>query len=220
MQNGGAGIFIDGIHGGTASGFSPVSEKTVEECENCSGMFRDLKALLFTHCHDDHYDPEAVDRIRKKTNVFFYAPGQDCEFGKGRTIISGIPPFEIFAIATTHDGKAPLCDEPHVSYIINTPDDTFFAPGDAVFNDPSSEAAQILSLCRHRIKAAFVNPYQILLDCNREFLKKLDPESAVLIHHPLPKDDRYNANILFSTALRRYPDGMPKLVQADFYSFL
>ena len=58
--NGYTGVFIDGIHGGTETGFSPSSAETLRECIHRTGIFEDLRALFFTHCHSDHYDQAGV----------------------------------------------------------------------------------------------------------------------------------------------------------------
>ena len=70
------GIFIDGIHGGRATGYTPVSEKVVQDCAAKRGMYRDLRALLFTHCHDDHYDPAAVQRVTGRPIIVQAMTGQ------------------------------------------------------------------------------------------------------------------------------------------------
>ncbi len=219
---GGAGVFIDGIHGGAATGYTPVSEMTVRECCERRGIFASLRALLFTHCHDDHYDAQAARRVSEAAGVPVFLPdGKNNEpvaaYSYACVFPERLSPFEIFAVRTVHDGREPLRCEPHFSFVINTPDETFFAAGDAVFEGPGMCASRILPLCRHRISAAFINPYQAILACNREFLKRLDPEFAVLIHRPLPRDDRYNAKLLFDTAVKKYPGDFPKLIRPEFY---
>ena len=239
----GTGIFIDGIHGGADVGFSPVHPETVRQCAGRIGIFADLKALLFTHCHSDHFDPEAVSRLIVPAGASAGAssptppsvpslflctpespvprthPGITVEkagpSGNG-SLRFGIGSFDIYAVKTRHDGGKPLCFTPHLSFVINTPEETFLTAGDAVFTEDA--AAVIPGLCRHPVKAAFVNPYQLLLESDREFLKNLSPECNVLIHLPKPEDDKYTVKILYDNAVKKYPVQMPKLLLPGFYS--
>ena len=230
------GIFIDGIHGGADVGFSPVHPKTVSECAGRIGIFHDLRALLFTHCHSDHFDAVTAAGLTEKEQpseketvpLFLYTPenplsrdipGVTIEpAGTDGTLRICIGDFEIITVRTRHDGGKPLCFTPHVSFVINTPDETFFAAGDAVFTDQS--AGQIRSLCRHPVRAAFVNPYQLLLESDREFLTDLSADCHVLIHLPLPKDDRYTVKLLYDNAVKKYPEQMPELLLPGFYTQL
>ena len=239
FENDGCGVLIDGIHGGADAGFSPSSENTIQSCRDGAGIFKGLRALLFTHCHSDHYDPAAVREILTENPVLFFAPGQalassdsdktDVSIsssapGQEPSAVSGknddlprwldIGPFTVFAVKTRHDGKEPFCLEPHVSFVINTPSETFFAPGDAVFTP--EDAARIRECCRHDILISFCNPYQVLLEPNREFLRLLSPEKIALIHLPYEKDDRFNARTLYRTAVKRYPADLPQLILPEF----
>lgn len=229
FSDGSTGIFIDGIHGGTDVGFSPVHPETVAQCASRAGIFRDLTALLFTHCHSDHFDPSIVSELTKEGSaspLFVCTPEntvsrtpshvsvRNTDHAGTLRIAAGA--FEIFAVRTRHDGGKPLCFTPHVSFVINTPQETFLTAGDAVFTEDASE--RIRRLCRHPVKAAFVNPYQLLLASDLEFLKSLSPVFNVLIHLPKPEDDKYTARILYDNAVKKYPEQGPKLLLPGFYT--
>ena len=215
---GDTGVFIDGIHGGAELGFSPVHPRTVQCCADRSDIFENLKALLFTHCHSDHFNADLVSSLAGKndegaqSSLAIFTP----EDGKRTVPLSPIGPLKIFAVKTRHDGGKPLCFTPHVSFVINAPDATFLAAGDAVFTEHDAE--RIRPLCQRKVKAAFVNPYQILLPSNREFLAALGAECHVLVHLPLAKDDKYNARLLYDNAVKKYPAQMQKLLLPGFYS--
>jgi L-ascorbate metabolism protein UlaG (beta-lactamase superfamily) len=217
------GIFLDGLHGGREFGYSDSFEETVEDCRTKTGVFKNLQALLFTHKHIDHFDSKLIEVVDEKKQLLLYAPdweennvneqklGRDLAFFK-------IGSFKIYAITTIHDGKPELRAEPHVSFLINTEEESFFFAGDATFL--VSEAERINGLCEHLLSAAFINPYQVLLGENKKFLRKLDPEKVILIHKPLQKDDSYDIYRIFETAKKAYPKDMPQLSEAGFSSWL
>lgn len=213
------GILIDGLFDGREFGYSKTQERDFVQCRDRSGIYTDLKALLFTHCHEDHFNEEMVDAVRGNGEIQIYAP----EYAGTNIAIKNLTheiafftvgDFQIYAVRTLHDGNAALQAAPHVSFIINTPEESFFLAGDATFRE--GEADKINSLSLHLIAGAFINPYQTLLGENKAFLKKLDPERLFLIHRPLPEDDKFDIYRVFTLAKKHYPAYLPRLEEPKF----
>lgn len=224
FENEDTGVFIDGIFRGNHEGYSDTSEETVEKIIRREDPFKKLKALLFTHRHADHFCEEKVERIMSESRTLLFAPeysksNMDMIMPRPDVTSFKVGSMQVFAITTLHDGDANLRKEPHVSYVLNTEEETFFVAGDAVFRQ--GEAEKIDYYCTNWIDAAFINPYQTMqYGDNRSFLKKLDPKEMVLIHKPYEKDDAYNIYSIFNTAVKRYPADLPELKQPAFDSWI
>ena len=224
FENENTGVLFDGVFQGHHEGYSDTSEETIENIIQRKAPYSRLKALLFTHRHHDHFNEEAVDRILSLSRTQLYAPEYEKSNAESLILRPDVTRIKIgsmliYAIRTLHDGDANLRAEPHVSYVINTEDETFFIAGDAIFRQ--GEAEKIDHFCDHWVEAAFVNPYQTLqYGDNLTFLRKMDPRQVFLIHKPYPEDDAYNIYIIFRTAARRYPADLPELIEPDFDSWI
>ncbi len=218
------GIFIDGICRGRAYGYSDTPAEIMEQCRTRTGIFKALKALVFTHKHRDHFFHEDVRQVAQEASLLVYAPKYADSTIEEMIRTPEVSSFQIgsikvYAIKTLHDGEAVLRAEPHVSFVINTPEETFFVAGDAVFRQ--GEAEKIDHYCDHWIDAAFVNAYQIMpVGDNLSFLRKLDPKKTVLIHKPFQKDDAYNIYKVFEMAQKRYPADLPEMICPAFESWI
>jgi L-ascorbate metabolism protein UlaG (beta-lactamase superfamily) len=206
IEDGDTGIFFDGIHKGHDYGFSDTPEEIIDKCYALEPPFEKLKALFFTHRHEDHFDPASAEVIIKRNKLLFYMPktlqNTVSETLKGDGISEiNVGSMRIYAIKTIHDGKKELRREPHVSFAVNTSDESFFLAGDAAFQE--SETDKIQGCILHRLKAAFVNPYQMLSNESRGVLSTLKPEKLILAHMPFEKDDTYDVKKLYEEAMKR-----------------
>lgn len=214
FKYGSTGVFFDGIHKGREVGFSDAPKEIVEGCYNCEGTFKDLKALIFTHMHSDHFDKGSAESIVQKNGLYIYAPGYSNNNVPEMPVQDGITEIhigdmQIFAVRTVHDGAAELRKTPHVSFVINTDEESFFMAGDAVFQE--SETEKFRKLISHRNTAVIANPYQLHSDIGRSLLNELKPEKTILCHMPFEKDDVYNINMFFRGTVKRYSKSVPGL---------
>ena len=74
IEDGDTGIFFDGIHKGHDYGFSDTPEEIIDKCYALEPPFEKLKALFFTHRHEDHFDPASAEVIIKKISYCFICP--------------------------------------------------------------------------------------------------------------------------------------------------
>ncbi len=222
--NGDTGIFIDGLFDGRVYGYSKTEDKVLKACIEKTEPFNNLKALIFTHKHFDHFNEEMVKQVTEKNkDILVYAPEYQKSTIQTTIIRIGVEffqigPFEIYAIKTIHDGDAALRAEPHVSFVINTDEETFFFAGDALFRE--GEAEKVDGYCVNWVDIAFINPYHTMHGGNRTFLRKLDPMKVALIHRSFEEDDTYNMHKLFEIAKKHYPEDLPEMIEPDYDSWI
>lgn len=193
-------ILIDGIHNGSAVGFSPMPATPVS-----------ARNLLFTHAHADHFDPQKVAQFISAHETITYCPDsplcniQGLPLRKNLDLLK-MDDFLILSLHTIHD-----CDQfasiPHRSYLIQSGPETIFIAGDAAFQE--ADAIPLHPLISDGISAAFVNLYQIAHRGSQDFLRKLNPKRIFLYHLPFPEDDIFHIHTSMHSALKKYPPDLP-----------
>lgn len=196
LWNGRSGLLIDGLHGGKQTGFSDTPSRYIHMMEKGERFFGQKNDLLFTHTHEDHYDPELAERfLQRNPQSLIWGPGLDRNGAKPVVLETGVSlisirDYRIYAFATRHDGEA-FADCPHDSYLIRWEGQSLWVSGDAVLDRRLAE--QVRRVCgTDRPGLAFVMVYQIGSRRGREFLKCLSPEKICLYHLPYPEDDRFH----------------------------
>lgn len=197
LWNGKSGLLIDALHRGKRLGFSDTPERYIWMMRHEKNFFTKPNDLLFTHLHEDHFDPELVDDfLERYPDRIVYAPGLDrnnvqpvvLEHGIARLQIEE---YEIYAFSTEHDGQA-YVDCPHCSYLIRCGDECIWISGDAKLDVSLAGKIQRYASCQNCISDAFVMIYQISSRSGRDFLKALAPERIWLYHLPYETDDIYH----------------------------
>lgn len=196
IWNGKSGLLVDALHGGKNLGFSDTPDRYVQMMERKESFFGQQNDLLFTHTHEDHYDPKLAERfLEMNPDSFIYGPGLDrsnvqpvvLETGSG---LIQIRDYTIYTFKTEHDGK-PYAGCPHCSYLVQFGGQCLWISGDAVLE--ASLADQVKAVCGGRqVDAAFVMVYQIGSKAGKEFLEKLSPNTSYLYHLPYKEDDVHN----------------------------
>lgn len=207
IWNGRSGLLVDALHGGKKMGFSNTPDRYIRMMEKKEGFLGQKNDLLFTHTHEDHYDPELVDRFLKvNPDSLVYGPGLDRSNVKPLVLESGIGlirihDYTIYAFTTKHDGE-PFAGVPHCSYLIQSCGQTLWISGDAVLEPLLAD--QVEEICGDsRIDAAFVMVYQIGSRAGKEFLEKLSPRNSYLYHLPYKEDDEHQYYRLVQAVTKR-----------------
>ena len=77
LRGGGASVVIDGLFGQGHPLYPQVPEPTRDSLENAVGRFGDIRLVLVTHVHRDHFDPRSVARhMRANLRATFIGPRQ------------------------------------------------------------------------------------------------------------------------------------------------
>lgn len=166
-------------------------------------LFKDLTAIILTHCHPDHIDDESLAQIiENNPNVVVLANGEiQSKLAEKKIAV------EKFETGTRHTGNFNLeaFDAPHeklladeipqnTAYVV---DDIFVHPGDSLSeNVYKKKGTKVLAL-------PLMAPWETELQ-TFEFAKKMSPQQVVPIHDGYAKDffleSRYNN---FSKFLKR-----------------
>ena len=195
LTDGNTGILIDGIHGGRSVGYSEMEKETGMQIWNRTGVFRNLKGLLFTHLHIDHFEGNRVKAFMDAyPDIAIWGPGIPRRH-VGNWTRSGtetsflIGKFCIRAYDTEHSGDM-FKEERHCSLLVSSMvnNESVFLSGDARF---TPELAQHILCEVPRVDLIFIMGYQILEKTSIRFLEALQPGRVILYHNPDQQDDIY-----------------------------
>ena len=209
IRSAGTGLFIDGIHGGTSVGFSPMTAEELHQVEAKEGIFSQLDGLLFTHLHIDHFQAKKVTQLMSHyPDLAIWGPGLEKRHLEayeedGEDVRFRIGDFFVRGYRTDHSGK-PFQKEPHLSLLIteeSTGENVFIA-GDAIFYPEQAE--KILEDVE-RVDMAFTMIYQLIEESSVRFLNTLKPERVLLYHRPKPEEDRNGLLGFVKHVLRHNP---------------
>ena len=166
-------------------------------------QFKDLTAVILTHCHPDHIDDESLAQIiENNPNAIVLANGEiqsklvekKIEVEKFETGTRKVGNFDLEAFDAPHEKL--LADEipQNTSYVV---DDVFVHPGDSLSETIYKKTGtKVLAL-------PMMAPWETELH-TFEFARKMSPQQVVPIHDGYAKDffveSRYQA---FSTFLKR-----------------
>ena len=151
--------------------------------------FDNLNALLFTHCHDDHYDSETVNSFAaeyEEAQIIAPVEGWDVKLtGKQGSFILGS--FEIEYLKTRHIFVGPLTCDNYV-YKITAGSKTAIITGDA---DPES-LNRIINVFGSDADAFLINAATFLYEMKRPETSILNQIDNLYVYHlPTEANDDY-----------------------------
>lgn len=200
-------FLIDGIYDKTGHNFSSLSLEKWEKMKAGNEIFSDIKYLLFTHEHGDHFSPERVcEYLQKQRPKAIFMPKNNSEgtervekTGKAqgiacvllekefcqKTYFQPEKEIRIKAYRTVHLDKEDGEIE-HYCYLIQCGDKNLLFTADAEFHTEKFEAFLNLQL-----EAVFVNPVLYLSRRGKELLENggLKAKRVVVYHIPSAEDD-------------------------------
>ena len=204
-------ILVDGIHRGADVGLSDMPAVLLHDLEKREGIFRDVRNLLFTHLHPDHFDKERMLRFLKANAPEVYGPGLKestvqpvpLENGFEKITMNGIT---ALAIRAPHEGEL-FQKVDNRSYFLFPEGSSVFIAGDSILSPHFADL--FFGMVQHDVDYAFFNPYQLICKQTRSFLYQLRPKRLFLYHLPLEKDDTYRLHSIARSAVKELDAGCP-----------
>ena len=184
-------IFIDGLHTGRRFGLSDTPAEVLAQAEGDGTAFRYNTLLLFTHCHDDHYDEELAEKFMSRhpgTKLFFPGESRGLEVSMTEEGIYRFDhgPFTVHAFPTTHQGGK-IMQTAHFSYLVSAGEASLLHCGDARLNDDM--VLRIKDLAGDGPGDVFLNVYHLNTEKEQRLIRLLSPCRCLINHLPLPADD-------------------------------
>ena len=186
-------IFFDGLHGGKKYGFSDTPEIVLQQMEAEGGAFACQTALVFTHCHADHYDKKLVERFMERhpgTRLISPAHGEKPEALR-------LGDFVLHAVPTIHQGRQEMQIE-HYCYVLEAEGKNYVLCGDALLSEDI--VREIRRIAAGHIHAVFLNIYHLFSEKEQRLIRQLEPLNCCIIHFPFPEDDVRNYRSLAADA--------------------
>lgn len=202
FREGGASIWVDGIHAGRSTGFSDMPDELHTEMIQNRGMFEDCSLYLFTHEHQDHYyEPLLRELLEVSPDSKILSLASNVFPGRiGRLDYMG---WKIRSFRAIHDGEE-YKDVPLSVILLGYGEREYFIASDAVLTVELAE--KIREEANGKITAAFLNFYQMFSNEGKDALKILAPEKIYAYHLPLEEDDHNRIYRLTNIAVKRLRD--------------
>lgn len=181
-------LWIDALHQSYVPGFSTLSPAQIKQLLT-GGAFPSPDALIFTHCHPDHYDRELVLSAQQRwPESSLILPQQEFasqELLRGDSYTTQIGNLTIQFVRLPH-AKEQYVDVPHYGIEIICSMGRILIPGDC---DVAS-ASLYKEVRDRRYRVACLNFPWITLKKGQRFIEEnIDAEQYVIYHLPFIEDD-------------------------------
>jgi len=224
-------FLIDGLHKSSSTSFSGISKPVLTQLlEADKPLFNNIRYLLFTHLHGDHFSAEyTADFLKKhKLDVSFF-PSElnkkhkslrriieeksavtyyfDMELGE-KKIINIDDNFSLTVFPSLHAGKQ-YKDVENYCYLFNFAGKKLFIVSDSDYDVEYFKEM----LKNEEIDILFVNPLFINNPRGREVITKaISPKKLIVYHIPFKEDDKYKLRKMVSRDLEKYEESLPETV--------
>ena len=181
LEKDGFGLLIDGISRDHV-GFSGLDNGQYADILQKNGIFSSCSALIFTHCHPDHYDAERVQVAQRELNTCrFFIPD-------GQTPASGTMQFGPFAVGYRETPHMIHNGDPvrHFVFLICDGERQLYIASDSL-----PDARMHREILRGvQPDAIFVNPVHLSTPDTKAWLLELAPKHTVVYHIPIDPADQ------------------------------
>lgn len=189
IETGGVRIWVDVMHDTKVPGFSTLHDHQLRKLW-AADAFQSPDAIVYTHCHPDHYSPQLTTEARRrwpKARLFLpqkeFAE-QELVFGDEYTAVVEDAVLHFYRLP--HEGQHYTIDVPHYGLTITCGTETILLPGDCAVASP----ALLPLIARRRLRLALLNFPWLTLRKGRNFIKEhLCVEQIMLYHIPFAEDD-------------------------------
>lgn len=213
IGNGNVNILIDGLHTKPVEGFSPVPVEVCGMIMQKKGAMKQIDFMLFTHCHEDHCDIDAVSNYQNESTKIF-VPGKAienirCE-NRLKLNIEGKyqdENVEVAVIKSEHAGDKQFSATEHVSFLLKFQDMTILVMGDSEIGD----GKLLGSLKDEEIDVVCINFIEINREKGRAFLSQLRPNRIIMNHIPFVEDDKYKMRESALRSIDRFGAQLPTI---------
>ena len=167
------GVAVDAPNG-EAPPYTAMDRQAAEALCDGKGAYGAVSALLYTHCHADHFDAAMARRFAESGRAVF-APEAGCP---AHGTLTG-PGWRAEFFRVPHSG-AEYRDTPHCTYLVTAGGKTLYFAGDADY----STGEQAALLRNRSIDAAFYNPIYTFCPENIALMHAIGAKRNYICHLP------------------------------------
>lgn len=218
-------LLADGLHHG-GGGFSPVSPDLLAQTTGGEGPFSQVPFLFFSHCHPDHFAPDAVEAYLLANDVqALFLPAREGErlpqllaaarsrhtqvrlldTAPGRARLYSLAPGATLAVFSSPHAGGVYSGVSHYCGLVELGGFRLLLLGDSDYV-PDYFQAMTASV---EVDVLLVNPLFLNKEAGRQVIQAIGPRRLVVYHLPFAKDDRMNLRATALRDLERFPDLPP-----------
>lgn len=228
VRYGGKALLIDGIISENQI-FDFYDKQTRTDIFLRQGRFEGLKYLLFTHCHEDHYDCKKLcDFLQRNSGIKVIVP---CNHSVPKEFIDEVKTQQTeFIIINGEDGQVQRLEIEDLEIeIMKTGHITFDYPEHYCINIVSqsesilftadmemSKLPYLEAFSKKEKSTIFINHLALLNEEWRQMLKQLEYDHICFYHLPTEKNDNYGYRNLAFQHWNRYKSEFPSAVLLEY----
>jgi len=210
-------IVIDGFNG-RSDCFDCLSDEEFADFYEGKERFDNVRALIFTHKHSDHFDERRVGKYMEKYRDCSLITPENITVGTGVRGVAGasgdpgdvfrftLDDFEISLMDTGHSGQE-YADVLHCSILIKMCGKTVYVAGDSDY----ARKGIPTELKNESVDIAFFNPFYLSTPGGRRQMTEINSKINYIYHLPIDTDDVYGLKRLAQRNAERYEGTLPAL---------
>lgn len=203
IDSGTTGILIDGLYS-DYEGLDSMPTEIEEKIMHREPPFENLRILLFTHRHTDHFCREKMEHFRELyPDSVTYCPEYDSDID-----LSAFPEIHLERIASKHLLNRGGVLLPHDTFILTVCQEVIFISGDA---DPVKLNRTMTEELKEKLKGhidyLFCHPFFTAFTPGRRFFRELNPDRCYIYHMPILAEDVLHYHETLRRGLEKLEDG-------------
>ena len=206
-------ILIDAIFCDNNS-FNPMRHDVETDIFEGKEPFDRIDCMLFTHCHNDHFDKDKVIEYQNRHPEVVITVTEDLKVSEGVIVMKGDQgTLSVGALMVTYHktphmftGKDDNVD--HVSFVIEGEGKRIFISGDMELTEKMADAIKAYG----RYDIGILNPIMI---ANKKWLERLvmiDIEKKYVYHIPLEENDVFGYRRIAIGAVKRHVETLANCI--------
>jgi len=222
-------FIVDGLHKSSGTSFTGISENILEELFNPQQqLFTNIKHLIFTHLHVDHFSAEYTEEFidKHKLNTAFFPSAFKKEYpvilkklkqksekkyffeldlGEKRKVNINENIF-LKVFRSIHAGEK-YSEVENYCYLFS-----FFGRTVFVISDSDYDSEYFKKMLKdEKVDLLLINPLFLHDPKGRKVIKDaVSPTRIAVYHIPAAEDDKYNLRKMVKRDLKRYADELPE----------
>ncbi len=205
IEIGDARLWVDALHDEKVPGFSTLQDTQVQQLWTAE-PFRAPEAIVYTHCHPDHYSARLTQEAHRRwPQARLLLPQREFaaqELISGSECTAAVGDTALHFYRLPHEAQSYTANVPHYGLTVKHGTEMILLPGDCAVASP-----ELLRLTEGRhFRLALLNFPWLTLRKGREFIEQhISADHIIVYHLPFAQDDTEHFRPAAATAVEQMP---------------